>query len=164
MLSQRFRVLGTTSEFYRKKLGGNIQLGAREKYWVGVNFIQVQFYRDQLLKFRVSRALRTMKAWPNFPSEFYAFVQDEARSEATAILSEKDQPRPQFNLENLRKFSYKAQLDKFQRTNPLLLSVIIGTLSKGRVPASDIDEISRKGFGGPVSSADITLVPTGKQL
>ena len=105
-----------------------------------------------------------MKSWPNFPSEFYAFVQDEARGEATAILSEKDKSRPQFTLENLRKFNYKDQLDKFQRTNPLLLSVIIGTLSKERVTTSDFDEISRKGFGGPASSADITLVPTGKQL
>ena len=104
-----------------------------------------------------------MKSLPNFDLHLHSFIQDEARREAAGILNEKETPRNKFNLENLRKFSYKDQLDKFQRTNPLLLAVIIGTLSKDKVAESEMAEISRKGFGGSDTSADITLVPTGKQ-
>ena len=105
-----------------------------------------------------------MKSFSEFDSDFNTFIQEEARNEAAAVLREKDSPKPQFNIETLRKFSYKEQLDKFQRTNPLLISVLIGTLSKGKVLNSEIGDISRKGFGGKASTADITLVPTGKQL
>jgi hypothetical protein len=103
-----------------------------------------------------------MKACPNFDLHLNTFVQEEARKEADAVLGEKDLIRPEFTLQNLRKFSYKDQLDKFQRTNPLLLSVIIGTISKQKIEKSDISDISRKGFGGSNSACDIDLIPTGK--
>ena len=118
--------------------------------------------RDQLLRTRIIRALRTMKSFPNFDSELHLFIQEEARREASGVLKEKDVSKQGFNLENLRKFSYKDQLDKFQRTNPLLLSVIVGTISKDNVK-SNISDISRKGFGGPNSSTNIDLIPTGEQ-
>ena len=120
-------------------------------------------FRDQLARGRVARALRTMKSFPNFDSDLQTFVQDEARRQADIVLEEKDLSRPEFKLENMRKFKYKDQLDKFQRTNPLLLSVIIGTISKQKVAKSDFGDISRKGFGGPNSAIDIDLIPTGKQ-
>ena len=62
-----------------------------------------------------------MKEWPNFDSALQTFVMNEAKKEADSVCSEKDTPRSQFNLENVRKFSYKSELDKFQKTNPLLL-------------------------------------------
>ena len=105
-----------------------------------------------------------MKSLKEFDADFLTFVQEEARREAIAVRNEKDTSRPAFNLENLRKFTYKEQLDKYQRRNPLLLNVIIGTLSKEKVLDNDIDDIARKGFGGPATTSDISLVPTGKQL
>ena len=130
-----------------------------------LNFNHSSFYlRDQLLKFRVSRALRTMRSFPNFHSEFLNFLQDEVRKEASAALSEKDPPRHEFNLQSLRKFNYKDQLDSYQRTNPILVTVIAATLSKERVSENEIGDISRKGFGGKASSNDISLLATGKHL
>ena len=105
-----------------------------------------------------------MKSFPNFESELHSFIQDEARREATAVLSEKDPPRTQFTLQNLREFSYEDQLDKFQRTNPILVQALIGTLSKEKVSDSEVGDISRKGFGGPGLKGDISLAATGKQL
>ena len=62
-----------------------------------------------------------MKDLPDFDTALQSFVQEEARKEANSVISEKDSPKSQFTLENLRKFSYKGELDKFQKTNPLLL-------------------------------------------
>ena len=62
-----------------------------------------------------------MKELTSFDKALHTFVQEEARKEADTVLSDKDPPRAQFSLENIRKFSYKSELDKFQTTNPLLL-------------------------------------------
>ena len=62
-----------------------------------------------------------MKEISNFNVALQTFVLEEAKKEADAVLSEKDAPTAQFNLENIRKFSYKSELDRFQKTNPLLL-------------------------------------------
>ena len=62
-----------------------------------------------------------MKDIPSFDKHHHSFVQEEARKEADAVLSEKDPPRAEFTLANIRKFSYKNELDKLQRNNPLLL-------------------------------------------
>ena len=61
-----------------------------------------------------------MKDLAEFPTEFLAFVHEEARKEAQGIVKEKDLPRSSFSLNDLRDFSYKDQLLKFQRTNPIL--------------------------------------------
>ena len=58
---------------------------------------------------------------------------EEARREADQILNEKDVRRTEFTVEDLRKFSYKEELQRFQRTNPLLLACVAGTISKCKV-------------------------------
>ena len=102
--------------------------------------------------------MRTMKALSSFPAEFQAFVHEEARREAQGILQEKDNPRASFTLQDMKNFSYTEQLAKFQRTNPILVAVITGTMShcKGEKP----EHISRKGFGGARRGEDIDLTPT----
>ena len=89
--------------------------------------LNCQYLRDQIVRHRVQRALRTMKQISSFDSALHSFVQEETKREADAVLSDKDIPRSEFNLENIRKFSHKAELDKFRQTNPLLLGAIIGT-------------------------------------
>ena len=120
--------------------------------------LNCQYLRDQIVRHRVQRALRTMKQISSFDSALHSFVQEETKREADAVISDKDIPRSEFNLENIRKFSHKAELDKFQKTNPLLLAAIIGTISKQKV--TKYSDISRKGFGGPNSGSDIDLVPS----
>jgi hypothetical protein len=102
--------------------------------------------------------LRSLKSFPSFQTAFHSFVQEEARSEAENVLKDKDDARSEFNLDNLRKFSYKEQLVKFQRTNPLLMASIIGTISKSKV--TKYEDISRKGFGGRHRTQDIDLIPS----
>ena len=114
-------------------------------------------YRDQLVKNRPERALRTMKSLPNFASAFHRFVQDEAHKEAEGILTEKDPPRSAFTLDTLRKFSYKEQLAKLQRTSPLLVACVTGSISRTKV--SNLEQISRKGFGGSNQDQNVDLVP-----
>ena len=98
-----------------------------------------------------------MRSLPSFSEKFCAFVQEESRREASAVISEKDDPLKAFNIETLRTYSYKEELFKFQRSNPILLAAIVGSISKEK--ADDYSDISRKGFGGANSSLDIDLVP-----
>ena len=74
-----------------------------------------------------------MKGLPSFNQALQVIVQEESRRESCNILKEKDMPTTSFNLKSVRDFSYKSELDKFQRTNPLLLASIIGTISKQKV-------------------------------
>ena len=53
-----------------------------------------------------------MKLLPRFRSVFIDFVQEEAYNEAGDILDEKDPPRKEFRIEDLRNFTYKEQLNK----------------------------------------------------
>ena len=99
-----------------------------------------------------------MENMTGFDTALQNFVKEKTKKEADTILSDKDLPRSQFNLENLRKFSYKTELDKFQKNTPLLLAAIIGSITKDKV--NKYSDISRKGFGGPNSSNDIDLVPS----
>ena len=121
------------------------------------NFLIRQFYRKQILNRRPYTALRTMKSLPNFSSDLVAFVQEESRLQAEAVVDEKDPSRTTFSLDTLRKFSYKEQLHKLQRTNPLLVASIVGTLSKSR--GAEPGEVSRKGFGGANRDEDVDLIP-----
>ena len=98
-----------------------------------------------------------MKNLPSFNKALIVFVQEETKREATAFLSEKDDPKSDFNLEKLRTFSYKKELENLQSTNPLLLAAIVGAISKEKI--EDYAELSRKGFGGHYSSDDIDLTP-----
>ena len=68
-----------------------------------------------------------------------------------------DTSRAELSQQSIRDFSYKAELEKFKLSNPLLLAAIIGSISKEKV--GSYDDISRKGFGGPFKSMDIDLVP-----
>ena len=99
-----------------------------------------------------------MKLLSNFEPAFQSFVQEESRLEAQQILEGKDSPRSSFKLEDLRNFSYSDQLIKFQRTNPILVASISGTLSKTK--RAQCEDLSRKGFGGPNRSENIDLVPS----
>ena len=113
--------------------------------------------RKQILHRRVHSALRTMKPMSNFHHDLASFIQEESRLQAEAIVEHKDPTRATFTLENIRKFSYKEQLHKLQRTNPLLVANIVGTLSKSR--AARPEDISRKGFGGARRDEDVDLTP-----
>ena len=99
-----------------------------------------------------------MKKLKGFDTALQAFVQEETKKESDNILSDKDLPKSEFNLDNIRKFSYKSELNKFQQTNPILLAAIIGSISKEKV--TKYSDISRKGFGGSNPSTNIDLVPT----
>ena len=113
--------------------------------------------RKQILDRHDQRALRTMKSLSDFDSAFQRFVQEESRLQAEGILREKDPSKNIFSLENLRQFSYKEQLHKFQRTNPVLMASIVGTLSRSK--GVQPDDLSRKGFGGSNREEEIDLVP-----
>ena len=99
-----------------------------------------------------------MKSLASFPLALTNFVQEESRQQADNILNDKDLPRTSFSLQDLDTFSYKDLLKKFNRTNPLLVSSIVGTLSKTK--NSKAEEISRKGFGGPNRAENVDLTPT----
>ena len=106
----------------------------------------------------MDRALRSMKSIANFGPAFHAFVQEECRLEASNIVEDKDDPKSSFTLETLRNFSYSESLQKFKRTNPVLVASIVGTLSKTR--GTKCEDITRKGFGGLNRSENVDLTPT----
>ena len=115
-------------------------------------------FRNQIIKNRIDRVYRKLKELPNFLDDFTAFAQEEARLQASNILTEKDPPRTEFTHNSLMEFSFEKELEKFLRTNPLLSAVVIGTMSKDKV--YDFDDLCRKGFGGSNRSIDIDLVPS----
>ena len=98
-----------------------------------------------------------MKELPNFHGDFKEFDEEEARREASIGMKSSDITRFEFKLENILTFSYNLELEKFLRSNPLLLAAIVGSISKEKVYS--YDEISRKGFGGPYKHMDIDLLP-----
>ena len=114
-------------------------------------------FRNQILNRRLLPAFRTMKSLPNFPSELVSFIQEESRIQAEAIVGQKEPCRTALTLDNVRQFSYKEQLQKLQKTNPLLVASIVGTLAKSR--NVNAEDITRKGFGGANRSEDIDLTP-----
>ena len=64
-----------------------------------------------------------MKPLSGFDTGLQQFVQEESRIQADRILDEKDPAKSSFSLETLRHFSYTEQLEKFQKTNPILLGM-----------------------------------------
>ena len=62
-----------------------------------------------------------------------------------------------FDMEALENFSFSDLLQKYSRTNPILTSAVVGSISKDKV--ENFEEMSRKGFGGRNSSLDIDLTP-----
>ena len=101
--------------------------------------------------------MRTMKSLPNFPSTLVAFVHEESRLEAQGILQDKDAARTSLTLQDVMDFDYNTQFNKFQKTNPILVASILGTLS--RVKGERPENVSRKGFGGARLGEDIDLIP-----
>ena len=101
--------------------------------------------------------MRTLKALPSFDKAFHNFVQEEAHKESEGILSDKDPARKDFTLNSLRKFSYKEQLAKLQKSSPLLVACITGSISKTKVKTSE--DLTRKGFGGQNRDKNIDLTP-----
>ena len=115
------------------------------------------YHRDQIVNFRLDRALRSLKNLPEFQEVFKSFLFEEARKEAENILGDKDPPRSSFTLETLREFSYKDQLAKLQQYSPLLITCISGSLAKAKDTA--VTDLSRKGFGGRNMEEEIDLTP-----
>ena len=101
-------------------------------------------HRKQIELNRPLRALRSMKGLPNFDQALQVLILEESRSQADNILKEKDTPRSSFNLDSIKNFSYKEELNKFERTNPLLLASIVGTISKAKVNIRHISTVSFK--------------------
>ena len=85
------------------------------------NLIYTSHCRKQIINRHLQTAFRSMRTLSDFDTEFQQFVQEESRLEASRILEVKDPSKTSFTLENLRKFSYKEQLHKFQKTTPILL-------------------------------------------
>lgn len=98
-----------------------------------------------------------MQELPKFDEEFLEFVVEKARKQANDGISHLDISRSEFSMKHLQDFSYNSELEKFQKSNPLLLAALIGTLSKEKV--NSYDDICRKGFGGPNKGQDVDLLP-----
>ena len=60
-------------------------------------------------------------------------------------------------MNSLRTFSYEDQLAKLQRTNPILVAAIMGSIKKTKIKT--YDDLNRKGFGGNNRERDIDLTP-----
>ena len=73
-----------------------------------------------------------MSELPNFHQEFIEFIQEEARKEVNSM-RKNDISRADLTQQNIRNFSYNTELEKFEKSNPLLLAAIIGSISKGRI-------------------------------
>ena len=72
-----------------------------------------------------------MSELPNFHQEFIEFIQEEARKEVNSM-RKNDISRADLTQQNIRNFSYNTELEKFEKSNPLLLAAI-GSISKGRI-------------------------------
>lgn len=144
----------TPGEISRQELANTVRCLSAGLYskW---KYLTNYGYRDQLMKNRVGRALRSLKSFQGFQAAFKDFVQDEARRESEGILSDKDPARTSFSLDSLKQFSYKDQLARLQQSSPLLVAAVVGTISSKKV--TDFDQITRKGFGGPKSDKEIDL-------
>ena len=116
----------------------------------------VRLISQQLGKYRIERALKSMKMLPNFDRDFNKFVRDECRRQADNILKNKDPPVSDFDSASLYEFDYKKEIDKLQDIVPTLMASIAGTISSSR---ADLVDITRKGFGGSRQSDDISLMP-----
>jgi len=115
------------------------------------------YLRDQIVNFRLDRALRTLKNLQEFQEVLLNFLFEEARKEANNILEDKDPPSSLFDLKTLRNFSYMDQLAKLQYNFPLLVACISGSLAKSR--DDTVTELCRKGFGGKNRDEEVELVP-----
>ena len=98
-----------------------------------------------------------MKKLPDFQSDLYQFVREEARAEADNILKCKDPPLSEFDLKSLDNFSYKSEMEKLLTVAPLLMACIAGTISSQK--SASLCDLSRKGFGGSRQSEPISLMP-----
>ena len=116
----------------------------------------VKIISQQLQKYRIDRALKSMKVLPNFERDFNKFVRDECRRQADIILNQKDPPVNEFNTGSLEDFDYNKELVKLQNVVPTFMASIAGTVSSSRDEPTDL---TRKGFGGSRQSDDISLVP-----
>ena len=110
----------------------------------------------QLERYRIGRALKTMKMLPNFDRDFNQFVRDESCRQADNVLSSKDPPVSEFDMTALNSFNYEDELHKLETRVPVLMSSIAGTISASK---ADPVSLSRKGFGGRRRSEDVSLVP-----
>ena len=113
------------------------------------------FFSKQLEKYRIDRALKSMKVLPNFGREFNKFVRNESRRQADNILHDKD-PLGNFTMSSLDDFSYENEFRLLEKRVPTLIASISGTISASK---ADPVNLCRKGFGGSRRSDDISLVP-----
>ena len=109
------------------------------------------------MQYRTLRALKTMKELPGFAKDFSHFVRDECRHEADLVLSYKDPPLRDFDMDSLKNFSYATSLSKLEKVAPTLLASIAGSISESK--CEELSSLSRKGFGGRRQSESVSLVP-----
>ena len=115
------------------------------------------YFSDQLSRYRVSRALKTMQQLPNFDRDFNDMVREKSRKQADNVLKMKDPPISEFNRMSIQNFDYEDELHKYEQLVPTLISSIAGTISSSK--DENIENLSRKGFGGSRQSEDVSLVP-----
>jgi len=98
-----------------------------------------------------------MKQLPGFKQDFSTFVREECRIEADLILSDKDPPLKEFNMETLKNFSYNSCLTKLEKNAPTLIASIAGSISDSK--SDQLEHLSRKGFGGRRRDDSVSLIP-----
>ena len=98
-----------------------------------------------------------MKELPGFKQDFSTFVREECRIEADLILSDKDPPLKEFNMETLKTFSYHSCLSKLEKNAPTLIASIVGSISDSK--SDQPKYLSRKGFGGRRRDDAVSLIP-----
>ena len=69
---------------------------------------------------------------------------EEARKEAEFI--EKDVSRTEFTIEDLKKFSHKDELERYQRNCPILVACIIGSISRSKVISPGVCGLCQTGY------------------
>ena len=80
---------------------------------------------------QTGQGIQITKRISKLPTTFLAFLLEEARKEAEFI--EKDVSRTEFTIEDLKKFSYKDELERYQRNCPILVACVIGSISRSKV-------------------------------
>ena len=89
------------------------------------------FFRDQLLRYRLDMVFRSLKEYTTHQHAFLAFLMEDARKESQFI--EKEVSRNEFTFEDLKKFSYKEELARYQKNCPILVACIVGSISRSKV-------------------------------
>ena len=96
----------------------SIRYGILRFSYFGSKIINILSFRRHLQRNRIVLALKKMEELPNFSRAFHSYLQDKARSEANGIVQNKDKPRKNFTLDDVKCFSYSDQLRKYVKVKP----------------------------------------------